>query len=137
MEKRNRILLLLRILLIASGVLWLSLAITGEGSPLLVASGIINIVTLLATLTSRRSAWLWSLVMATSSSNLIIYVYQGYAAYQLLQITLSQLPIASFLIDLVGAVFFIVLILRLYARPEELSSLPTPKTSEERKKSKD
>ena len=74
--------------------------------------------------------------MATSSSNLIIYVYQGYAAYQLLQITLSQLPITSFLIDLVGAVFFIVLILRLYARPEELSSLPTP-ILEERKKSKD
>ena len=75
--------------------------------------------------------------MATSSSNLIIYAYQGYAAYQLLQITLSQIPIASFLIDLVGAVFFIVIILRLYARPEELSSLPTPKTSEERKESKD
>ena len=74
--------------------------------------------------------------MATSSSNLIIYGYQGYAAYQLLQITFSQLPITSFLIDLVGAVFFIVLILRLYARPEELSSLPTP-ILEERKKSKD
>lgn|GEM_PF-5609479 len=136
LEKRNRILLLLRVILAASGVLWLAFGITGEGSALLTGWGILDLLTLSATFWSRGSTWLWSLVMATSLSNFTLYIYQAYAAYSLLQIRLSQTPITAFLIDISGSVLFALLILRLYARPDELSMVAAPKTSEEGRTSK-
>ncbi len=68
--------------------------------------------------------------MATSLSNFTLYIYQAYAAYQLMQIRLSQTPITALLIDIAGSVLFGSLILRLYSHPNELSMVATPKTSE-------
>ncbi len=103
------------LLFLATGLFWIAVVLMGQGDPLLIWPSVASLVSGGLILAKRNVEITRGVALATALYNLLIFVYQAYAALTLVGSSFGSFPVLTAAGYLLGTVVFILVMLGLYA----------------------
>ncbi len=111
---------MLSIIFLIMGIFWILASLLGEGSNLLIAPGIMNLIVASLLLFKVQKILLRILLLPTALYNLIILIYQAYSIYILLTFNLTIFNLLSLIIYSIISISFLLISLIAYSKPQIL-----------------